>query len=283
MVVVQVTIPTYIMAANKTPEGIHVVPTMLGDQAVHISNKHIVPATSTSLAIPLSNTPSPESLHYTVRYAHNAGLERLMADNNLTNFWRYACITGERLPVPMSSQPPITQIVAGVMSCGLTVCFGNPPAPAAADPRTNAATAWKQRGYHYECVPEIPSVPNDMLEYYDNAYGMSNFAAGTAAQDCLWMHSDRDKSVAPGGGWVNMPWSTVATLRHDWLWLYLYGDSTSVRKIPHGMKGSITIGSAAPRLMTAERDALEALAIEGFRGRAVAVWPPIVANGVVVA
>ncbi|OAL03673.1 hypothetical protein IQ06DRAFT_374766 [Phaeosphaeriaceae sp. SRC1lsM3a] len=268
--------------SNTNPEGIHLVPTALGGVLVHTSNKHIVAATSTALAIPLSDTPFPEMEHYTVRYAHNSGLQHMMADNGLTNFWRYARVTGERLPVPISSQPVVTQVLSGILSCGLTICFGDPPAPASSDPRTNAATAWKQRGYQYECVPEIPSEANEMLEYFDNAYGMSNFAAGTAAQDCLWMHSKGDKSVAPGGGWVNMPWDTIATIRHDYLWLYLYGRSTSVRKISHGVRGSTTIGVAAPQLMIAEREAMEALAMEGFRGRAVAVWPPIIVNGVVI-
>ncbi|KAF3030342.1 hypothetical protein E8E12_000853 [Didymella heteroderae] len=201
--------------------------------------------------------------HYTVRYAHNSGLQRLMIDNGLTTFWRYARITGERLPVPVSSQPVVAQVLSDILTCGLTICFGDLPAPASSDPRTNAATARKQRGYHYECVPEIPSEANKMLEHFDNAYGMSNFAAGTGAQDCLWMYSERDKSVAPGGGWVNQLWDTRATVRHDFLWLYLYGGSTSVRKVSHGTKGSTTIGVAAPRLMIAEREAMEALAMEG--------------------
>lgn len=233
--------------AKASPEGIHLVPTALGGVLVHTSNKHIVAATSTALAIPLSDTPCPEMEHYTVRYAHNSGLQRLMIDNGLTKFWRYARVTDERLPVPISSQPMVTQVLSVVLTCGLTVCFGDPPAPASADPRTNAATAWKQRGYYYECVLEIPGEANEMLEHFDNVYGISNYAAGTAAQGCLWMHSERDKSDAPGGGWMDMTWDTAAIVRHDYLWLYLYGGATSVRKIR-------TASTALPRLVLRPRD-----------------------------
>ena len=191
------------------PEGIHVVPTPLGGILVDISNQHIIRATPTSLALPLADTPCPKYEFPAVRQAHNAGLHRLMVDSHLTRFWRYARVNGEKLPVAVSELPAGTQVGAAIFSCGLTLCFGGPSPPSPPDPCSSKATLGQQRGYLYEVVPEISCKPSEVMDHFHSPYGMSNFAAGTAAQDCLWMFGFGVKSVATCGGWVKLPWDTA--------------------------------------------------------------------------
>jgi hypothetical protein len=263
-------------------EGLFVVPTPLGGVLVNSSNQHIVPATSSSLALPLSDTPYPKQEFPAVRMAHNAAIKQLMANKNVTRYWRYARIDGRHLPVAISESSTGTQIGAAILSCGLTLCFGGPPTPSPPDPCSEKATSDRQRGYLYELVSEIPCKPEEMMYNFSDPYAMSNFGAGTATQDCLWTVGFGSKSIAPGGGWVNMPWETEVMVHHDWMWLYLYGRKPEVRRVDHGIRGVITVGPAAQRMIIAEREALEALAMEKFIGRAVAVWPPVVANGVII-
>ncbi len=112
---------------------------------------------------------------------------------------------------------------------------------------------------------------------------MSDYAAGTMSQDSLWMFGMGETSVAPGGGWVALPEETRAEMWWDFIWIYLYGEKTEVRKVSHGVKGTTTVGVAMERVMAVERETLQNLAKQGFRGRAIAVWSPIVVNGTVVA
>jgi hypothetical protein len=266
----------------------HIMPTPIGAHIVEVSNKHIIQATSTSLAIPLEDTPCPAQEFPAVRQAHNAALNGLMVERNVTRYWRYARVTGEATAIG-KAVTLVGEIISGIFTCGISLCCllldtANAASTSKSGPaNSSAATSGQMKGYAYYLVSEIPHVPQQVMDYFHDEFGMSNFAAGTAAQDCLWMTGFGEKSVAPGGGWVNLPSQTPVEFRHGWIWLYTYGGTSKVRKIEHGVSGRTTAGVAMERVMAAEREALEGLSLQGFKGRAVAVWPPVIVNGSVVA
>ena len=179
------------------------------------------------------------------------------------------------------------KIITGIFTCGISICLDCVESASSSGPvgavTSSIATSGEQRGYSYSLVPEIPHVPQQVMDYFHDQFGMSNFAAGTAAQDCLWTTGFGEKSVAPGGGWCNLPAQTPLEFRHGYLWLYTYGKASGVRQINHGLSGVTSAGLARKRLMGIEREALEGLALQGFKGRAVAIWPPVTVNGSTVA
>ena len=265
---------------TSSTSDFHVLPTSLGTFVAEVSNKYIIPAKTGSLAIPLADEPAPKYCPSAVRFAHNAALQRLMVERQVTKHWRYARFNGSLPAGPGTERAGY--IIAGILTCGLGFCFGPADnAPAIED--TSKNTSGPQDGYFYTLVPEIPCVPQLAFDYFPDPYGTSNFGAGTVAQDCIWIWGGGEKSVAPGGGWAVLPTATPVEMRYDWIWLYTFGTTAAFRKLSHGMTGSTTIGAARARLFTVEREALRALFAEGFNGRAVAVWPPVIVNDVVVA
>ncbi|KAK5107201.1 hypothetical protein LTR62_001647 [Meristemomyces frigidus] len=265
---------------SSEPE-FHLLDTPLGTQIARVANDRIVASTRTSLAAPIAINPFPKMEFPAVRAAHNAGLNRLMVERNVSRYWRYAHIDGEKLPANFSELPTASKVIVTIVTCGLSFCFSTPAPPPPAD--SSAATFDRQRGYCYYLVPEIPFNGLEMHDDFGDQYMMSNYGAGTVSQDCFWLMGTGMKSVAPGDAWAGMPGGTAVNISWDWIWLYTYGEKSAVQKVPHGLTGNTTVHGARERLMQVERDTLQTLALGGFRGYAVAVWPPALINGVIVA
>ena len=128
-------------------------------------------------------------------------------------------------------------------------------------------------------VPEVRHNSAQLMEHFGDEFRVSNVAAGTMAQACIWTYFHTMVSVAPSGGWVSLPWETVVDLPWGWMYVYMYGETSSVRKIAHGLQGNVSVGIAAERMMNLERECMQNLAKAGWRGRAIAVWPPVMING----
>ncbi|EMC96212.1 hypothetical protein BAUCODRAFT_33560 [Baudoinia panamericana UAMH 10762] len=138
-----------------------------------------------------------------------------MVERGVSRYWRYAHVDGEKLPVNIHELPAASQVTVAILTCGLSLCFSTPAPPPAAN--SSAATSDRQRGYCYYLVPEVPCNGREMHEDFGHQYMMSNYGAGTVAQDCFWLMGTGKKSVAPGGAWAGMPGGTAVEISWGWI------------------------------------------------------------------
>jgi len=90
------------------------------------------------------------------------------------------------------------------------------------------------------------------------------------------------KCVVSGRDRAYLPSEIPVEVRCGWVWIRIYGASSGVRQVNHGLSGITTVGIALEVIMGVE-ETLTDLALQDFRVRSLAVWSLVVVNGTIVA